>query len=72
MKNLFGLRVKTYSYLIDEVVKIRKKKWSKKWVIKIKLKSQDYKNCLKATQHENKINHLQPWTKYLRKALVFI
>ena len=30
MKNLFGLRVKTYSYLIDEVVKIRKKKMVKK------------------------------------------
>ena len=29
----------------------------KKCVIKRKLKFEDYKNCLKATQLENKINH---------------
>ena len=29
----------------------------KKCVIKRKIKFEDYKNCLKATQLENKINH---------------
>ena len=67
IKNHFGLRVKTYSYLIDEVAKIKRKNAQK-----IKLKSPENRNCKKATQHENNINHIQPWTKYFRKALVFI
>ena len=31
----------------------------KKKTIKIKLKFRDYKNCLEATQRENKIKHLK-------------
>ena len=40
------------------VVKIKKQK-AQKTVIKRKLKFENYKNCLEATQLENKINHLQ-------------
>ena len=38
------------------VMKIKKQK-SEKTVIKWKLKFEDYKHCLEATQLENKINH---------------
>ena len=42
------------------VVKIKKqKKKKKKGVMKRKLKSENYKNCLEATQLENKINYLE-------------
>ena len=37
----------------------QKQKTQKKSVIKRKLKYEDYKSCLKATQHENKINHIE-------------
>ena len=40
------------------VVKIKKQK-AQKSVTKRKLKFQGYKNCLEATQFENKINHLE-------------
>ena len=50
MKEFVGLRAKTYSYLKDNYVK-------KKCNIKRKLKFQDYENCLKAAQIENKINN---------------
>ena len=39
------------------MIKIKKAKGTKKCVIKRKLKFQDYKNCLKAAQMENEINH---------------
>ena len=54
-----GLRSKTYCYLIDNVSEDKKAKVTKKCVIKRKLKFEDYKNCLEATQLENKINHLE-------------
>ena len=41
------------------VVKIKKKKAQKNDFIKRKLKSESYKNCLEATQLENKINYLE-------------
>ena len=41
------------------VVKIEKQKSQKKCVIKRKLKFTSYKNCLEATQLENKINYLE-------------
>ena len=53
MPNYFWLRAKTYSYLIDEWGKI------KKCDIKRKLKFDNCKDCLEATQLENKINHLK-------------
>ena len=52
-----GLRAKAYSYLIDDGSKDKKAKGTKKRVIKRKLKTEDYKNCLEATQLDNKINH---------------
>ena len=59
MRMFVGLRVKTYSYLIDDGSEDEKAKGTIKCVIKRKLKFEDYKNCLKATQLENKINHLE-------------
>ena len=41
------------------IVKIKKSKGTKKRIIKRKLKFENYKNCVEATQLENKINHLQ-------------
>ena len=39
--------------------KTKKAKGTKKYIIKRKLKFEDYKNCLEAAQIENKINHLE-------------
>ena len=39
------------------VVKIKKQKTQKKWVIKRKLKFENYKNCLEATKLENKLKY---------------
>ena len=38
------------------MMKIKKQKSKNKYVIKRKLKFQDYKNCLEAPQIQNKIN----------------
>ena len=59
MKEFLGLRAKTCSYVIDHGSEDKKAKDTKKYVIKRKLKLKDYKNCLKATQLENKINQLE-------------
>ena len=56
---LFGLRAKTYSYLIDHSNENKKAKKTKNCVIKRKLKFEKYRNCLVATQLENKINYLE-------------
>ena len=48
MKELVGLRAKTYSYLKDNNDEDKKAKGTRKCVIKRKLKFQDYKNCLEA------------------------
>ena len=40
-------------------MKVKRQKTQKKCVIKRKPKFEDYKNCLEATQTENKINHLE-------------
>ena len=53
------LRVKTYSYLIDDGNEDKKEKDTTKCVIKRKLKFENYKNCLEATQPDNKINYLE-------------
>ena len=55
MVKFVGLKAKTYSYLIDD----KKAKGTKKCVIKRKLKFENYKNCLEATQLKNKTNHLE-------------
>ena len=41
------------------IVKIKKAKGTKKCAIKRKLKLENYKDCLEATQFENKIKHLE-------------
>ena len=59
MKTIVGLREKTYSYLINDGSENKKAKSTKKCVIKRKLKFENYKNCLEATQLESKTNHLE-------------
>ena len=45
-----GLRADIYSYLIDDGSEDKKAKGTKKYVIKRKLKLENYKNCLETTQ----------------------
>ena len=45
-------------------MKIKKEK-AQKSVIKGKLKFEDYKNCVEATQIENKIRHLEKKKKWM-------
>ena len=52
-----GLRTKTYSYLITTATKKNQK--AQKSVIKRKLKFENCKNCLEATEIQNKINYLE-------------
>ena len=59
MRKFVGLRAKTYSYLIDDDSQDKKAKGTKKCVIKRKLKFEIYKNCLEATQLDNKMNYLK-------------
>ena len=54
-----ALRPKTYSYLIDDGDENKKVKGTKKCAIKRKLKFEDYKRCLGATELENKTNQLE-------------
>ena len=56
MKELVGLRVKTYSSLIDDGSEDKRAKDTKKCVIERQLKFKIYKNYLQATQLDNKIN----------------
>ena len=50
MTKFVGLRDRTYSYLIDDGSKDEKAKGTKKCVMIRKLKFENYKNCLEATQ----------------------
>ena len=59
MTKFVGLKAKSYSYLIDDDNEDKKAKGTKRCVIKRKLKFENYKNCLEATQLENKINYLE-------------
>ena len=52
-----GLIAKTY--LANDGGEDKKAKATKKSVIKRNIKLEIYKNCLEATQLENKINHLE-------------
>ena len=53
------LRAKTYGYSIGNGSEDKNAKGAKKCVIKRKIKLENCKNCLEATQLENKINHLE-------------
>ena len=59
MTKFVGLRAKNYGYIINDGGGDKKAKETKRYVIKRKLKFENYKNCLEATQIENKINHLK-------------
>ena len=59
MKEFVGLRARLYSYLRDNNHEDKKAIGTKKCVIKRKLKFQDYKNSLEATQIERRINYLR-------------
>ena len=59
MTKFFGLRAKTYNYLINDGSEDEKSKGTRKCAIKRKLKFENYKNCLRVTQLENKIKHLE-------------
>ena len=50
---------KTYSCLIDDGSEDEKAKGTNKNVIKRKLRFENYKNCLEASQLENEIKHLE-------------
>ena len=50
MIKFVGLRADIYSYLIDDGSEDKKAKGTKKYVIKRKLKFENYKNCLETTQ----------------------
>ena len=54
MKEFTAFKTKIYSYLFED----KKAKDTKKCVVKRKLKSEDYKLCLKATQHKP-LNYLE-------------
>ena len=58
MKEFVGLKAKRCSYLNNND-EDKNAKDTKKCVIKIKLKFQDYKNCSEAAQIESKRNHLE-------------
>ena len=53
-----GLRTKTYSYLIDDSSGDRKARCTKN-MSKRKLTYANYKNCLEATQLNNKLDYLE-------------
>ena len=59
MIKFVGFRAKNYSYLIDDGSKDKKGKDTKKCVIKRKRQFKNYKNCLQATQLEDKANYMQ-------------
>ena len=59
LTKFIGLRAKSYSYLIDDGGEDKKAKGTKKCVVKRKHKFENYKNCLEATQLENRINYIE-------------
>ena len=59
MTKFVGLKAKTYSYLIHDVNEDKKAKGTKNYFIKRKLKFENYKNSLEATQLDNKKNYLE-------------
>ena len=54
IKEFLEFRTKTYSHLIDDGSEDKKPKGTKLYVIEIKLKFEDYKNCLEVTQLESR------------------
>ena len=56
-----ALRIKNYIYLTDDNDENEKSRGIKKCVIKQKIKFEDYKNCLQATQFENEMNYQEEY-----------
>ena len=69
MTKFVRLRAKTYSYLIDDVREDKKSKGRKRYIIKRKLKSENHRNCLEATQLHNKIKYLEKYIDSLNKIM---
>ena len=59
MTKFVGLRAKAYSSLIDDSSEDKKVKGTKKFIIKRKLKFENYRSYLEATQLENELNYLE-------------
>ena len=59
MKKFVGLKAKTYGYLIDEGIEDKKAKDTNNCVIKRKVKFENYKECLEATQLKEKISYIE-------------
>ena len=59
MTKFVELRAKTYSYLTDDDSEDKKAKGTENCVIERKLKFENYKSCLEATQLKNKTNYLE-------------
>ena len=79
MSKYAGSRAKTYSYLIDDSSEDKKTEGVSSVSEKEKFKSENYKNCLWATQLEGKINYpeknkinIQSLPKYFRQTVVFL
>ena len=62
MMEIAALRQKTYNYLTDDNNENKKVKSTSKCTIKRKIKFEDYKHYLEATQLENKTNQLEKKT----------
>ena len=58
MEEFIRLRAKTYIYLIDDGSEGKKANSRKKCAVKRKLKFENYKEPLEATQPDNKIKYL--------------
>ena len=58
LKELRRLRAQTYRYITDNNNESKKARGTKKYIVKRKLKFENYKNCLQGSQLENKIIHL--------------
>ena len=59
MKEIVGLRSKTCSYLRENNDELNIVKGTKTCVVKIKLKFQSYKECLKSSEIINTVNYLE-------------
>ena len=65
MTKFVGVRANTYSYLVDDVNEDKEVKVTITCVIKRKVKFENYKSCLEATQLDNKINYLEKSKTYI-------
>ena len=67
MIKFVGLKAKAHIYLIDDGSEDKKAKGIKKCIIKIKLRCENYKNCLEASQLDNNIKYLEKMKRKIMK-----